>query len=280
MLHCVYFAAEAQVYGILREDCHPIAFTVLVANDNKTAPQTRGAIRAADTTRSVITAADIAGHPSGNHDFKPAQTPPEFDAVKSCSLLKSELESYGVMVLPVINRSKSYLTAVMQVLAQAAFPKTCELFWFIFTGHGQRSNFCVNGQLMEFDELIQLASDIKMRYFAFFFECCQLNGDLIKASKLQQEHMTVYSSPSNEESYYYEGVGLMVICLAEMLKGGYKKSLNELQRELRSEMIKRMQHVLIIPAENLKSFLNRHLPVHTSTMFSDINLYDKTRDAS
>ncbi len=274
------FAAEAQVCGILRKDCNPIAVTLLVANDNKTAPRTRGGMRAADTTESVITSADIARHTPVNFDFKPTKTPPEFDAVKSCAMLKSELESFGVLVFPVINRSKSYLTALLKVLAQTTFPKSCELFWFIFTGHGQKSNFCINGQLMEFDYLIHIASEINMRYFAFFFECCQLNGDIIRVSTKQQEHMTIYSSPPNEEAYYYEGVGLMTICLTEMLKGGYEKSLNELQQELRGEMIKRMQEVLRIPKRHQMAFRNQHLPVHTSTMFRDINLYEKARDAS
>lgn len=277
----VPIVAEAEVYGILREDCNPIAVCVLVANDNKTTLQGRDSVRAADTTQSVISAEDIARRNRGvNHDFKPAQSLPEFDAVKSCSMLKSVLESSGVMVFPVINRSKSYLTAVMKVLARVAFPKSCELFWFIFTGHGRKSNFCINGQLMEFDELIHMACEVKLRYFAFFFECCQVYGDLIKASKVQQEHMTIYSAPPNEESYYHKGVGVMVSCLVEMLRGGYKKSLNELQRELRCEMIKRLQEVLVIPSHLLKSFLNKHLPVHTSTMFSDINIHEKTQDAS
>ena len=275
-----WYIAEAQVYGILRKECHPIALTVLVANDNMTASLTEDALRAADTTESVITTTDILKHRSVNHDYKQAQPPPEFDAVKSCSVLKTELESFGVMVIPVINRSKSYLTAVLKVLSQAAFPRSCELFWLIFTGHGQRSNICINGQLMGFDNIIGLASEVKMRYFAFFFECCQVNSDGITVSTIKHQHMTIYSSPPDQVSYYYHGVGLMVICLSEMLKGAYKKSMNELQLELRGEMIKRIQDVVVIPAEQLKDFLNRHLPVHTSTMYSDINLYEKTCDAS
>ena len=269
LVNCFALIAKAQVKGIMKTDCHPIGLAVVVANDNRTVPRT---LNAASSSRSLIIDTESVGHAGGNT--------PEFDAIKSCSTLKSELESCGVMVVPISNRSKSYLAAVLKVLAHANIPKSCELFWFIFSGHGQQSCICMNGQQMEFDTIIQLASKVKTAYFAFFFECCQVNGGLIKASKIEQQHMTIYSSPPNAVAYYYQGLGLMVICLTEMLREGYKDSLNALQHELRQRIVNKMQDVLNMPAARKKAFLNHHLPVHTSSMFSDINLYEKTYNIS
>ena len=134
---------------------------------------------------------------------------------------------------------------------------------------------------MEFGHLIDISSKIKMRYFAFFFDCCRPNCNTdIKVPKMRQENVVFYSSPPGEVSYHYKDVGLMVICLSELLKGSYEKSLRELPHDLRDKMMKRMLDIMVIPEQNLGAFINRHLPLYSCAMFSDISLYEKTRNAS
>ena len=185
------------------------------------------------------------------------------------------------MVIPVTNRPKEYLLAVLTVLTTMDIPKSCELFWFLFTGHGSRGAFCVNGEDVPFEELIQEASQIRIKYMAFFFECCQLhNEDKIKAAEIKKQYVAVYSSPPNQVSYYYNGVGLMMIVLAKLLRKGYSGSFSELQRLVRQKLVNKMTKVLGIHEDMKELFIAHHLPVHTSTMYDDFSFQRKISFAS
>ena len=250
----------------MRPDCEPFAISVLVCNDKSA------------NHRGNFTESDFVQVPGAKYDFKPSKGP-LFDAAKSRDLLKEALESYGVMVIPVINGSREYLAAILTNLASRPMPRSCEFLWFIFSGHGVGSHFSVNGELVAFDQLIRKASKINaIRHMAFFFDCCQLNTDGIKVINVQKEHMAVYSAPPNEVAYFLDGVSLMVTCLAELLHW-FKGSLNELQCKLREKLLSKMADVLHIPSDNLDDWKRRHLPHHTSSMF-DINLWNKINEAS
>lgn len=257
------FTAEDEINAILR-DCEPVAISVLVCNDRLT------------KHRRNFTESDISKVHGAGHGFKPSKEP-QFDAVKSQDTLKEALEFYGVLVIPVINRSSEYLAAILSNLASRKIPG-CELLWFIFSGHGAGSHFLVNDELVPFDELIRKSSAIPIKRMAFFFDCCQVNTNGIKAVDIQKEHMAVYSAPPNEVAYYLDGVGLMVTCLAELLLW-FKGSLNELQCKLREKLLSKMGEVLHIPSGSLEKWRQSHLPHHTSSMF-DINLCNKINEAS
>lgn len=252
--------------GILKSDCNPIVLSILVTNDNTAKPKS--------DSEEVIGMQPVQGG---------AEKQPALDAEKSCSILKTELEACGIMVVPVINRPKEYFKAILMVLANqgVAIPKSCEFLWFIFTGHGAGGKFCMNGKHMYFEELISEASLIKLKYMAFFFECCQLrSNDRIQAPEIMKQYIAVYSSPPNKVSYHHKGVGLMVTCLAEMLKDGYNKSFTELQRELRQRLVMKITDVMEIPLEQHELFISHHLPHQTATLYDDFSFYTKTCAAS
>ena len=185
------------------------------------------------------------------------------------------------MVIPVTNRPKDYLRAVLTVLTTMDIPKSCELFWFLFTGHGSRGVFCLNDEVEHFEEVIQEASRIRIKYMAFFFECCQLhNEDKIKAAEIKKQYVALYSSPPNQVSYHYNGVGLMMIVLAKLLRKGYSGSLGELQRVVRHKLVKKMTKVLGIHEDMKEVFIAHHLPVTTSTMYDDFSFQRKISYAS
>lgn len=259
----ISLAAEAYIGGILRPDCDPVAISVLVCNDNLT--DYRGKYMESDFARKRL-----------YMSLQPKEPP--FDAEKSCAQLKEALESYGVMVIPVINRSCEYLAAILTSLMSRMVPTSCEFLWFIFNGHGAGSNFLVNGELVAFDQLIRKASKIAIRRMAFFFDCCQLNTDGIKVVNIQKEHMALYSAPPDEVAYHQHGVGLMVTCLAELLRL-FRGSLNELQSKLRDKLMSKMVAALGIPICDSYDWKQKHLPHHTSSMF-DINLYKMISEAS
>lgn len=179
------------------------------------------------------------------------------------------------MVIPVVNRSKEYLNAILTNLASREIPKSCQFLWFIFSGHGRGNSFCVSGESIEFETLIRKAAEISaIRCMAFFFECCQLyNWEGIKVVNIQKEHMTLYSAPPNGKSFHENGVGFMATCLVEMLVG-FEGSLNDLQLELRKKLVERMVDTFHVSSDELDSFKEKHLPQHTSTMFG-VHLYNE-----
>ena len=259
---------EAYISGILRPDCNPVAISVLVCNENLT------------KYRRNYVESDCSRIPETKRYCVSLQhkAPPPFDAEKSCAQLKEALESYGVMVISVVNRSREYLAAILTVLASRMIPRSCEFLWFIFNGHGAGSHFSVNGELVAFNQLIRKASKIAIRRMAFFFDCCQLNTDGIKVVNIQKEHMTLYSAPPDEVAYHQYGVGLMVTCLAKLLLL-FRGSLNDLQSKLRDRLMSKMVDALGIPSNDLDDWKQKHLPHHTSSMF-DINLYKIICEAS
>lgn len=213
------------------------------------------------------------------HDLKPNEIP-RFDAEESCSMLKKELLSYGVTVIPITNRPLNYLLAILEGLEKRQISKSCKLLWFIFSGHGVANQIAMNGALYECEDLIRKAAKINIQKMAFFFECCQRNCDFIKAINIEKEYMTLYSAPPSKESFFKDGIGLMVRCLAEMLRNdSFKESLSELQCKLRENIMSMMLDVLPVPLDLRENFKRKHLSYHTSAMF-DINLYKDVRDAS
>lgn len=253
--------AEEQIDKVMRNDCHPVILSVLVANDKKTDPMS-------------CTSTDPKAESSS------LTREPPLDAEKSRKILQSNLESFGIVVIPVVNCSKEYLDAILESLAQRQIPQSCELFWCIFTGHGHNSCFCVNGKDVPFDDLIQSASRINIRYMAFLFECCQSNSQKVTASDIQKEHIVIYSAPPGKLSYHYEGVGLLTTCLADLLSGNYKGSLNQLQLKLRQKYRDKIVEVFELQPESVDNFVNRHLSIHISNMLEDLNLYSMICDAS
>ena len=256
--------ARVQIAGIMNKNCHPIVLSLLVSNNNNAQQQQHET----DST----------------DDLNSSNKRPPLDAEKSCSIIKKELEDSGIMVIPVTNRPKKYLLAVLVVLAMMDIPKSCELFWFLFTGHGSCGTFCMNGEIMTFEELIHEASKIRIKYAAFFFECCQLhNEDKIKVAEIRKQYVAVYSAPPNRVSYHYNGVGLMMIVLADILREGpqrYTGSFSELQCLIRQRLVEKMTELLGVPEESQESFIAYSLPVQTCTMYDDFSFQKKISDAS
>ena len=247
--YSVFILAAEQVDEKLKKDCNPVAIAVLVSNDNLTTA------------------------PSQDHS-----TP--VNAEKSGVLLKKALESYGIMVISIVNKSMEYLSAVLENLTAREIPKSCLFLWFIFSGHGKGSAFCLNGKFMKFNSVIHKAAQIRtVRRMGFFFDCCQLgNWESIKVVGIPKEHMTVYSAPPNGLAFHHDGVGLMVTCLAQLLQN-FTGSLSELQSKLRDRLRSTMIDLLAIPSDDQDEFILNHLPHHTSSMF-DINLYNEVCRAS
>lgn len=204
---------------------------------------------------------------------------PVFDAERSCAQLTEALESYGVMVITVVNKSREYLAAILTNLASRnIIPESCKFLWLIFSGHGWGSYFLVSGELVAFNQLIHLASTIKIRRMAFFFDCCRLSTNSINVVNIQKEHMVLYSAPPNEKAYHFDGISLMVMCFVKLLHS-FEGSLNELQSKLREMLVSKMAEVLHIPSDMLDDWRQNHLPYSTSSMF-DINLCSEISEAS
>ena len=241
----------------MRRDCHPLALAVVVANDN------------------------LARGPSQCSIVRPSNKP-QLNAKKSCLQVQSALELYGVMVIPVINCSRQYLEEILKELRNRDIKKSCELFWFIFTGHGSGNQFCMNGESMLFNDLIKKASRSlqSMKWMVFFFECCQTEGKKIEVVDIKRQYMALYSSPPNKESYHHDGVGLLVTCMAKILEAGYEGSLNSFQQTLRCKYLTKLTDVLGINVKDQDVFKRTYLPIHTNSIFDDLNLYEKTCNAS
>lgn len=258
----VMFIVQAMITGIMKNgsECNPVILTLLVTNDNKSKP------------------INVTSEASRESEAKE----PPLNSEKSCAILKTELEASGIMVIPVINRPKGFLLAILHHLEKMKIPKSCEFFWFIFSGHGSHGAFAVNGEEMGFGDLIQRASKIHIKYMAFFFECCQRYGDTIRAAKIQKQYTALYSSPPDKVSYHYEGVGLVAICLAKMMKSGsYKKSFSELQIQLRHDVVKMIEEVVPIPSNvKMDDFVACHVPIQMSTMYDDFSIWSKISAAS
>ena len=205
------------------------------------------------------------------NDDPSAQGPP-FDVEATHEVYKSALETFGATVIPVKNRSKEFLLAIVEALKDRG-TLSCELLWFIFSGHGRESSFSIKQQCMEFDKAISAVSKISAPCFFFIFECCQLEGKGVQAVKFQSQHMVLYSAPPDGVSFHYDGVGLMASTLAEMLQKDYPKSLNDLQLELRQSLLKKAVAASNIPPQEIA-------PVQTTNMYQDINLYKKIQEAS
>ncbi len=262
-MHFFSFLAEAQISGSMRDGyCNPIVVAFVIANDNLT-----------KLHRPLSSA-----RPSGKET--PQQKNPPLDAEKSCSMVKSALESCGIMVIPIVNRSGSYLQAIIKELRNGDIPTSCELFWFIFTGHGRGNKFYMNGESMFFSDFINSASKIKVKYMTFFFECCQVEGKEIEVVDIKKQHMCLYSSPPNEVSIHFKGVGLLMTCMVEMLEAGYKGTLNSLQEDLRSNYMQKTTEILGVPLEDQETFMENRLPVFTSNMFDKFILHTKIAIAS
>ena len=261
IIHINLITARAQISGVLKNNCQPLVLALLVADDDNAKHRQPQAT-------------------SGNNITLPCDRTPLLDAEKSCSIVKTALEDNGIVVIPITNRPKDYLLAVLTALATMPIPTSCEFLWFLFTGHGSRGAFSMNGESMPFEDLIQEASKIRIKYAAFFFECCQLyRGDKIKAAEIKKQYIAVYSAPPQQISYHYDGVGLMMIVLVDILKEGYTGSVSELQRLVRERLVKKMTETLAIPEDSRESFNKEHLPVHTSTMYDDFCFHKKISDA-
>ena len=243
----------------MKKDCYPIAVACVVASDNLSEQER------------------LRYKTSSKEELKKMK--PQLNAEKSCSVAQSALESIGIMVITLKNPSKQFLWAVIEELCKRNFPELCELFWFIFTGHGSHNCFYVKEKVY-FSELIQLVSDIKVEQFIFFFECCQVDGEEITVADISGQHIAFYSSSPNRESYHYKGVGVLMSCMAEMLEAGYKESFHSFLQELHSRYLDRMVVVLKVPVHEREEFKKRNLAVQINTTFKDINLHLKAHEAS
>lgn len=213
-----------------------------------------------------------------NDNYRQESDGPPFDADESCKVLKTALELFGASVIAVNNESKDLLLAIIESLKTRTFPASCNLLWFIFSGHGRESGFTLNGELVQFTDLICKATEIKLPYSLFFFECCQRHGEVIKVAKVQKEHMAVYSAPPNEDSFHLDGVGLMATALVELLQQDDSMTLNDFQQQIRQKLLDKI--VAIKPTEDPEYLRNKYLPIETSTIIKDINMYDKIQEAS
>ncbi len=121
---------------------------------------------------------------------------------------------------------------------------------------------------------------VRVKYLAFFFECCQNGAEKIVAANVNKQYMALYSSSPSTFSFHYDGVGLLMLCIEKMLNDGYQKPFNYFQQDLRARHLQKMIEVLKIPVDHQESFKENNLPVHTSTMFDEFNLHTKACDAS
>ena len=242
----------------MKPDCLPGVVACVVASDNLT-----------DSERLLY----FEGEESKDKE-------PQLTATESCLTVQTALEHCGIMVIPVINPTMVLFMAILNVLTKRGLPKSCELFWFVFTGHGRRNNFFIHKQPMSFEKLIEKVSRIQVKYTIFFFECCQVEGQLIKVADIDKQHMALYSAPPKRLSFHYKGVGVLMSCIANMLVDSYKKSFNCFQQELRSFYLEKVTEVLKILPEEQDEFKDKILPVNTCTMYDDINLHVIRHNAS
>lgn len=255
--------ARKHINECFQGTCKCKVLTILVANDNSLQLNR-------NQSRNVSTASSDHAQPQA----------PELDAKKACDLLKPVLEDCGFGVLELVNRSKGYLLALIKVLCDENILESCEQVIFISTTHGRRDEFCMNDEYVKFEDLIHEVTNIEVEYFMFCFECCQIDGKSLTVSKVNKQHIVIYSVPPERISYHYKGVGLLIICLTELLKRPYTKSLNDLDRELRSDYCDRLVEVLKISEEGRGVFLKEHAPLHVGNMHDDVNLYEIIRKAS
>lgn len=241
------FAATALVNEVLR--CSLVILTILVIDD------------------------------SNKH--RPSPKEPPFNADKSCKILKTALESFGATVITVKNESLELLHAILEELKTRAAPDSCQLLWFVFSGHGCGNNFCIKDELMGVEDLICQASEINISRQMFFFECCLVGSSGVKVANVNKQHMVLYSAPPNKRSYHWNGVGLMVSTLAKLLEEKHASwSLNDLHLLVRQMMLDDLVAKNGISQEKRKDYENEHIPVCISMMTENINLYDEIQEAS
>ena len=252
---CFFLTAKAFVDGVMTEDLHPKSLAVIVANDN----------------------------------FKQCrENEPPLDAERSCSILKDALEINGVMVISVINRSRQYFLATLKSLREREIPKSCELFWLIFIGHGSKREICMNNESICFTDLFKdCISKIDIKYMVCVFECCQLGGEKIEVHSVKKEYMCLYSCPPDGISIHVDGVGLLTTCMTKKLKSGNIRSLYKFHDDLRSDYMEELLEMhregrIKVPEieKDHEEFKNRHLPFSVSSICHDICLSTMTSNAS
>ncbi len=139
------FVAEELINECIPDECHPFAIACVVVSDNLT-----------ESDRTYFNNLYSKG------EAVPDNVEPPLNAKKSCSLVQLALQSYGVLVIPIINPSLPFLEAILEALHNKGVPETCKLFWFIFTGHGEASNFLIDRNPMSFNDLISTVA-VKVR---------------------------------------------------------------------------------------------------------------------
>ncbi len=248
-----FYAAQHQI-SAFPSDCHPKALSVIVTSD-------------------------ILPSSHSKSDG------PNFNAEKSCDMLQKACESYGFLVLSLVNRSLQYFQALLLALADTNLG-SCELYWLIFSCHGRGNEICINGECIKFDDLIYMINEAKLKNVVFFFECCMFNT-AIKIAEIQTPHMVIYSAPPNNISFHIDGVGFLVRCLAEMMNDEYDKPMNDLQLELRQIiMVKLIEQKGLLEKDELidsmsqEEFKRKHLPVHTTSMLVSLNPHTIISDGS
>jgi len=177
----------------------------------------------------------------------------DLDAQKTFNLLKPILRKLGVCFLPVINESKEFLEAVLEALV-GFLPRSTELVMFLSTSHGRCNEICMNDEYMKIPHIIQLLGKLGCKNFLAMFDGCQTCHvtehevkETLDVAFVDKMYMVVYSAPPCCKAFWFEGVGIFVRCLAQVLEDASVCTLRQLADRV-SEVLKveLPKHVLVL----------------------------------
>ena len=164
----------------------------------------------------------------------------DLDARETCNLLEPKVKKLGICFLPVVNESKEFLEAVLDVLINEFFPKSIELVKFVSSTHGRCNEIYMNGEFMRISDIIERLGKLPCKYFLALFDGCETNHetkktlDVVPCGKF---YMVVYSAPPGYRSYYWEGVGIFTRCLARVLENSSVRTLKQLVDKVSEDLI-------------------------------------------
>ena len=156
--------------------------------------------------------------------------PDDLDAEKTCNLLVPTLKKLGICALPVVNETKEFLEAILDVLSEF-FPESIELVMFVSSTHGRCNEICMNGKFMRISDIIERLNKLPCKYFLTQFDGCQTDNEIEKTlhvASSEKSYMVVYSAPPGCLSFYWEGVGIFTRSLARVLEDSSVCTLKQL----------------------------------------------------
>ena len=201
------------------------------------------------------------------------QTEPQLSAQDSYEKLVPIFRNLGFCVVPVVNKSKPYLEALLDLLKQTR-PKSVKLVMFVSTTHGKCDEICMNGENFKIPDIIQRLSKISCQSFFAIFDGCQVDGNSFSVKRVDKPYMAVYSAPPEYIAYHDDGIGIYMICLANALEDPTVSTLKDLVHHLNVnlelELSKRLK----------KPYPKDYKPVCVDNSSGTVDFRKMTADAS